>query len=386
MKLGTAYDTLKDETKRRAYDDRIYPFITRNRPSSYNTQTPRSPSASTPQTESLSETEQIAAIQKSKRERSARWSVKRNVFDSSILALQKEIRQLEKEIKVFDTVVAAEAAEEAQQNSWGTWLFSSIYKKAEDSEEEKARKNRRRQEKRIEKDMKERRLELKRVALKKEEGRLTKAKEEIGAADMIDDEKIRGIQNRILATWERRRREMQEEERREKVRAQQQELRKERERAAEAAWRKQQAEERVTEQKRKEEERQEKIRVQQQELRKESQRAAAAARRKQQAEKRVTEQKRKEEDAKIWQRSTGQSSTPTCTSTCNHDGWWPKVQLRTACPKCHGIWNYLLECPGCKMKACPKCRGAIRRMIGTNRRATAKVETPSPMFFYDDYY
>lgn len=46
-------------------------------------------------------------------------------------------------------------------------MLSPIYKKAEDSEEEKARKDRERQERRIEKDMKERRLGLKKADLKK---------------------------------------------------------------------------------------------------------------------------------------------------------------------------------------------------------------------------
>lgn len=66
----------------------------------------------------------------------------------------------------MNSIVAAEAAEEEQKNSWGTWLLSSIYKKAEDSEEEKARRERERQEKRIEKDMNERRLESKKADLK----------------------------------------------------------------------------------------------------------------------------------------------------------------------------------------------------------------------------
>lgn len=340
LKLGTAHDTLKDETKRRAYD-LIYPFITKRRLSSDTTQTPRAPPASTSKTEAISETAQIAALQKSKQERSARWFVKRNAFDSSIFALQRDIRQLEKEIKAFDTTVAAEVATNAQKNSWGTWLLSSIYKKAEDSEQEKARKDREMQEKRIAKDMKERRLRLRKVALKKEEGLLRKAKEEIGAADMVDDEKIRVIQHgiRVREILERRFRERQEEERRQKFRKQQQEQWEERERHAAAVWRKQQAEERAA------------------------------------------DQKRKEEYARIWQRRTGQASTSTCTSTCNHGSWWPKVQGRTACPECHDIWTYLLECPGCKMKACPKCQGAIRRRIGATRRATAKVGTSSPMLF-----
>jgi hypothetical protein len=104
---------------------------------------------------------------------------------------------LEQEIKNLDSIVAAEAAEEAQKYSWGPWLLSPIYKKAEDSEEEKARRDRARQERRIEKDMKQRRLGLKTADLKKEESLLRKAKEEADAEDLVDNKKIQVIQDWI---------------------------------------------------------------------------------------------------------------------------------------------------------------------------------------------
>ena len=239
MKLGRAYNTLKDESKRRAYDF-IYPSITRSRPSPQTTQTPRPPPASTPRTDALSEAAQIAALQKSKQERSARWWTKKNAFDSSIFELQRDIRRLEQEIKNLDSIVAAEAAEEAQKNSWGNWLLSPIYKKAEDSEEEKARKDRERQERKIEKDMKERRLGLKKADLKKEESLLRKAKEVVDAADLVENEKIRVIQDRIRAreTWARQERERVERERIARSWKQQQEQREKREREAAEALRK----------------------------------------------------------------------------------------------------------------------------------------------------
>jgi hypothetical protein len=355
---------LKDESKRRAYD-LIYPSITRSRPYPQNTQTPYPPPASTPQPEALSEAAQIAALQKSKQERGARLRTKKNAFDFSIFELQRGIRRLEQEIKNLDSILAAEAAIEAQKNSWGTWLLSPIYKKAEDSEEEKARKDIERQERRIEKDMKERRLELKKANLKTEENLLRKAKEEADAADLDDNEKIRVIQARI---WAREHRERQE---REKV---------ERERMA-------------------------KIRRQQREEREKKEREAAEALRKQQAEKRAAEQKRREEETRKWRKiieeetkkrgeqhthfdSTQRSTRQACTSTCRHDGWWPKVQGRTACPECYESWTYLLQCPGCEMKACPRCQAAIRPRIPrnaarTNRRAPPRVRTPSPDFDYD---
>jgi len=147
---------------------------------------------------------------------------------------------LEQEIKNLDSIVAAEAAEEAQKNSWGNWLLSPIYKKAEDSEEEKARKDRERQERKIEKDMKERRLGLKKADLKKEESLLRKAKEVVDAADLVENEKIRVIQDRIRAreTWARQERERVERERIARSWKQQQEQREKREREAAEALRK----------------------------------------------------------------------------------------------------------------------------------------------------
>ncbi|KAI4220508.1 MAG: hypothetical protein L6R40_008674, partial [Gallowayella cf. fulva] len=128
--------------------------------------------------------------------------------------------------------------------------------KAEDTEEEKAHKDRRRQERRIEKDIKERRLVLKQAGLKREEDLFRMAKEEIDAADLSDEGKMRVI---LARKWARESRERQEREKAERERQaniwkQQQEQREKREREAAEALRKQQAENRAAEQKRQEEE------------------------------------------------------------------------------------------------------------------------------------
>lgn len=137
-----------------------------------------------------------------------------------------------------------------------------------------------------------------------------------------------------------------------------------------------------------------KIWKQQQEQREKQQREAAEALRKQQAEKRAAEQKRQEEAARKYREQYVHVNLPkgstrqAYTSTCRHDGWWPKIQGRTACPKCDEIWTYLLECPGCQMKACPRCQAAIRPRMPrnaawTNRRAPPRVRSPSPDFDWD---
>jgi hypothetical protein len=260
----------------------------------------------------------------------------------------------------LDTIFAAEAAVEAQKNSWGAWLLSPIYKKAEDSEEEKERKDRARQERRIEKDIKERRLDSKKADLKTQNSLSEKAKEEVDAADRSDDEKIRVIRARI---WAREDRERREREKRERERQ----------------------EKELQEWERQEWERMAKIRKRQQEQWEQLKREAAEASRKREEE-RAAEQKRKETSRFQRQHahpnppegSTGQAYTPACL----HGGWWPKVQGRTECPRCYESWTYLLQCPGCMMKACPRCQAAIRPRVPRN---AWRVRTPSPNFnsWYD---
>ncbi|ETI26848.1 hypothetical protein G647_10294 [Cladophialophora carrionii CBS 160.54] len=173
-------------------------------------------------------------------------SCSKNALDSSIFGLQRRVRQLEQEIKNLDSILAAERATEAQKNSWGTWLLSPFYKKVEETASEKARKDRERQERRIEKDLKERWLESKKAELKSEGTRLRTAKEDVDAADLRDDEKLRVIQAKIRAREDREWRErlMAEKEKFAQIRRQQEEQRKKQEQEAAEAMRKQNLERR----------------------------------------------------------------------------------------------------------------------------------------------
>lgn len=367
LKLRRVYETLKNESKRRVYD-RIYFIITRSRLSQIAS-TSDSSSASTSQSAALSEAAQIAALQKSKQERDARWWIKKNIFDFSIFELKRVIRQLKQEIKNLNSIVAAEAATDAQNNSWKTWLLSLIYKKIEDNEKKKARKNRERQKRRIEKDMKKRRLELKKTDLKKEKSLLKNAKKKTDAANVIDNEKIRVIQERICVreTRERQERERTKRERMTKIWKQQRKQREKRERKATETLRKQQTKERAAEQKRQ--------------------------------EKQIREWQKMRDDATKTYRehyvhsfdlffTVERSTRQTFTSICRHDDWWSKVQSRTACSKCYESWTYLLQCSSCKMKTCSKCQAAIRsrrsrNAAKTNRRARSRMRTSNPDYFYD---
>jgi hypothetical protein len=356
MQLGRAYETLKDNNTRRAYD-LIYPSLQRSRPDTQSTQVPRS----APAPEPLSEAAQIAALQNSIRERTARWQTKRLAFELTILEKQKFVQQLNKEIGRLNSTIAADAAAEAFKKSWGAWLMSHISKPKEESEEQKAQKDRARQERRIEKDMKERRLESASAALTAEEALFKKAKSEADAAIAVDDGKLRILESAKLAreSREREEKERAEEEMRARIRKQQQEELRKQQTAARAAEEIRQAAARAAQQK---------------------QAAARAAQQKQAAQQQRAERERTRNTTEFPTRSAS-------ASDCTHGGWWDKVQGRAACPVCSDVWTYLLQCPTCRKMACPKCQSQIRPRFPRSAqyfRQQNRARSPSPDRRYFD--
>ncbi|PVH95333.1 DnaJ-domain-containing protein [Periconia macrospinosa] len=347
-KLGKAYETLKDDSKRQAYN-LLYPSIRPGCASSHTAQEPPT-SASSP-CSGDAEHVQIAAIQKLKQKRAAKWHTEKTSIERSQFEMQREIWRLEKDIAGLTSIAAAEAAVEAQKNSWMTWLLSPLYKKVEDSEEEKERKDRNRQERRIEQDLKERRLHTNQSRLDESKTHLKASEDEMHAANLRDDRTIQSLQAKI---WQREHLQRQAKEqaerqkREEEIRKRQEQLEKE-----QRQWWERQAEE----------------------LKR--RRAAAAAERRYEAElerQRAAAEMRSMEE-KLERQWEG-------TTTCRHDYWWPKVQGRASCPTCYESWTYLLQCPGCKMKACPRCQAAVRPRH--SRRAPRTYQNiPEPDFDVD---
>jgi hypothetical protein len=188
---------------------------------------------------------------------------------------------------------------------------------------------------------------LKKADLKVEQTQFRKAKEEMDAAITVDEAKIRTIKNRRKAreNREREKKEKLEAERLEKIwREQQEQERKRAQEAAERFWQQQTAA-RAAEETR--------------------QAAARAARKKQEEENSKRQQKIYDDQRRRNQQYASSvdyesNNYNSYTSACIHNGWWNKVQGRTACPECDEVWTYLLQCPSCVKQACPKCQSRIR--------------------------
>lgn len=252
---------------------------------------------------------------------------------------------MEQEIKILNITLAAEAVAVAQKNSWGAWLLSAIYKRAEDSEEEKARKDRGIQERRIEKDMKERWLEFRKVSLKNEEDLLRRTKEEVDAADLCDNKEIQRLRDVMRA------REQMERQEKERI---------ERERLAKI-WKEHQEQ--------REREEAERFR-----------KTPADIYAREQTQRRKESNGQKYTNFDFGNKGNGANRT----SSCKHQGWWHKVQGRAACPKCYRIWTYLLRCPSCQVNACPNCLPKIRKsMRGTAMNPENPQRERSRRSFYD---
>ncbi|KAE9981730.1 hypothetical protein EG328_011428 [Venturia inaequalis] len=198
--LGQAYETLKDEDKRREYD-LTYPSIRTPRQSSARhtsasrqqpRPTPRSPSPiSFPRSYTLEELEAIVVLQRAKNEREKQWRLKRRLFDDRNLELKSEIQNLEDGINYYKNGLAAEeAVEKAKRNDWFIGRLIHLYTKRTESEEEKESRSREKRERKLENDTRERALLSSNLALSSKTRRLEKAKQEFDDANLVDDYKI----------------------------------------------------------------------------------------------------------------------------------------------------------------------------------------------------
>lgn len=359
QQLSQANETLKDAALRAAYDRDEYPSLRRTRQASPepSARTHRKPAPSPkadpePAPEVPDELAQIAAIEKSTRERSARWHAKRASLTSRIAAYQEDIEKLEQRIWILEIIAKEEKELEAETYKWMEMSLSrkEARKAARAAErarsEELERNGLAKQERKLEKDWKERRLAASKMDLKKDEDALTEAKQLVEAADIEEMLKIRNLHAKFRTR-------VAEEKRAEARRAREAEE-EERERLAEIQRRKQERRERAAaaaEAKRAQKEAEEQKRRQEEEIREHERRREEEIR----EQERVAEEARKEREQ--WAQYYA-SAIPAC----RHEGVWERGPVYgRPCPACHKLAYILLKCPGCNGCACVYCRRTYQR-------------------------
>ena len=209
----------------------------------------------------------------------------------------------------LDKLISAEAAEGTHKQGWTAWLLSPIYTQPEESEEEKQRKSRVRQERQVEKVLKERRLESQRAWLREERDRCAQAEGYKLSADASDDVVLQSLEATVRAREAREGLER---------------------------WKKE------SDARFKREEEQAELHRQQEQQAREAELA------------RILKAKR-QQNASEADRTKG-AEAKARQSSCSHRGFWTETQGFATCAGCQNIGISLLECPGCGIKACPKCQ------------------------------
>ncbi|TVY85436.1 DnaJ-like protein subfamily B member [Lachnellula suecica] len=343
--IGKAYETLKDESKRRSYD-LIYPNIHRSQPPHQQQAPPaHRPESSTVKTKKddseARDMVELAAVYRSKQERATKWARTRSIYESKIDELNNEIHRLQNAVQEIDRIGKAELDEVAAAKSWSAWFMSGFRKPCVETEKKKEQKARERIQRMHVKSFKEREWKMKESELKEKRMVLKQMQEDFDNGNHKDDDIRYNIEERVYA------RQLRQEQERERVEREAREK-------AELARRKE------------EHERQEKARVERErqqkaeaEYWKEFQANAAKQRAEMEAGANLEKKRQEKANAEAAEHSSNRS-TFRSTKHCRHDGWWSKIHARTTCSHCDATWNYLLQCPDCDEKACPICQQDLR--------------------------
>lgn len=384
--LNEAYETLKDDEKRRTYNA-IYSSIKKIKQetaASQNSQHDHSTSSSVGETQSHKAA--IKTLQRNKTERTERWSKTRKIYNDAIFELNRDIRNIQSAFSSLEDVEKAILKEEADKKSWTTWLISPLYSKRVDTQEEKEQKERERIERLHTKHFKQRKLQAKQSELKGYEDLQREKLRELEIANRKDEMSISALQELIRA---------------QQIREQREKERLERE-AQEKTWREWRAEQVKDQARQKEERRRQETKAREAQA-KRAKELEDERRRQQMREQlaRDNEIKRYEEVVKrealyakkaaefAESRRRARADQSTRVANCSHDGWWNKVIVHSACDTCSTSgFGYLLECPTCHMKACASCQSILLPPLKRGRRGKTQrhiPRTPSPPSDYEYY-
>ena len=224
-------------------------------------------------------------------------------------------------------------------------------------EEEREQRSRKKQEDTLARDLKERRLEKSKATLADDQKRMAQAQKDVEAADAYGEQDICDLEAKMRARESRGGEE--------KAQAEQ----------------KEQAEQRAKE----EEEQCKRAQAEREQRETEKREKAKQDRAKQEKEKRERrEREARERRARGREGQTRRSAPPGTQRRVRARDAAPQAMRQDAqrgrciavdpqasrlvgrsrgrepCPECDDVWNYMLQCPGCAIKACAKCRNVLR--------------------------
>ena len=344
-KLQNAYDTISDPTKRRAYDLR-WPGIRDTLRTQQESEKRRAEAA---QAENKRATEARAKKQEEDNARQARlWDLEQSRWrhDSDIFELSRAIKKLVADLKRLQDLDDEDIRKEKERDSWWAYLASPIYgAPAKETDEEKQERETKHLHRQASKRIKGSELADKEARLRK----LQDALRDVNGKIAMEKEKA-----------EDEKRKVEEEARARKMKFEQ-EARERAMREARESWMAQAKKERAERAAREAREAQamreaqERARVAAEARRREAEERAEAVRRAEEAAAAQKARKAREKARDGW------SGLAAKRSTCRHEGWWPKVEGRQLCSKCHAFQNrFALQCPGCSMVACAGCQKVLR--------------------------
>jgi hypothetical protein len=350
MKIGTAWDTLKDADERRKYD-LLYEQGKIQTNGRTRAQNMGEEAAKAARYNTNGDAEQYRTARRVSEWRS--WKLGK---DCEIFETKREITRIQVALKELSRARAAEEAIRERENSWGGYLSSFISAKQALSEEGKRRRD-------LDRLNRLHRETLQQKSLARAEEKLRRLDHEMRQKKAEYDEDVRKL----------------EAERARKVREDELQAR-----LAQMKVEREQAAKRVAEQKAKREEE-----ARREELRREQQRIAEQERRSRLDEifremelklaperrSRVEETQRQAEQERrtrtegtrrrgasgLPRAAAGASTSQSQSGHCRHQHSWKYTPGRQFCGHCHRITNkFAFQCPGCCITACAECRDLLR--------------------------